>query len=158
MKTCYRLFIEGQKDKDIIVLRGIKQADVEDSEAVSKFNKGLSVNMPMKHCVPYYKNGYFSFASKNALCTFLYDKCKLSNEDILSLVEDFKLRCEKLTLSVWACGLSKMYAQYFNDEVEDSSEVDLVNLVNGTTYVQVGDPDIEDGDIDFCKERYYTNF
>lgn len=109
-----------------------------NSKAVRKLNMGLSEYKPWNFCIPYYKNAHFAFIGIDELKYFLIQICKLTYDDIVELGSE-GYRIYELKLSTYSCGLSKLLATYFDDEID--------NYKNG-----------EDGQLisDFFTQRRYV--
>lgn len=122
-----------------------------------EYVNGLFKNMkPWNHCIPYYKNAHFAFVSLDALLSFLFLGSKELTSDIY---EDMcsKFYVVSFDLTIWSAGLSKYLCTYFDDEIDENSineRIDIETLNSYDRKYVIQDP-VPPTDIEMSKELYY---
>lgn len=149
----YRLISPNEPE----VMFGI---DSNNKQSTVKLKKGLNDMRPYNECVSHYKNDKFAFLSLNAFKNFLFNKCKLTLEDINELAEEgYYVTIQDLR--VYIRGLSKYICSYFDDEVvEPVKEVQLTDLFDNAdsmVYEEIFSDPIPKEFIKECKDQYYRN-
>lgn len=150
----YRIYNKYHKDNDII----LSVENIYGLECISKLNAGLAAVRPWDQCVPYYKGNKFGFISKTAMKYFLFSKCGFNIDDIIEL-ENNGYVLSTYVLDCYTKGLSNIYASYFDDEIEEGSEVTykLTDVFKKPECPNLKVMLISDDEIEFTKERYYKN-
>lgn len=130
------------------------------SQAVMKLNMGLSSYKPWNFCIPYYKNAHFAFIGIDELKYFLIRMCNLTYDDIVELgIEGYRIY--ELKLSTYSCGLSKLLATYFDDEIDEYKNGEdgqsISNFFTEKNYVcntMISQPVPYPDEIKMAKEEY----
>lgn len=149
MNNFYRLV--NDKFPDIIF-------GVEDNgnELLKKMNNGLSLIKPWNQCIPGYKNAKYAFRNLDALCTFLFTLCKYKNEEIKKL-EEQGWYVEHLNLSAYASGLSKIWTNYMDDEVNSSKKTSICDYIDANYFVAPYKMQLPKKEVYQCFSKYYSN-
>ena len=155
MKTCYRLILVDNKDKDVII--ELLKNDY-DNESLLKLKEGVKIQSPWYQCVPYFRNSLLYFQDLNCLKYFLFDTCKLTLDDINEL-DDLGYKLELCEVNSYSKGQSTLYYNIDLDEIENTNEINLKDLFKedkNLNYIDIKyNTNIFDEDIKYCKECYY---
>lgn len=154
MNYSFRLVCDNQESE---LLLGIENK--KNSELIDKINEVLSIRNPLKECVPVDTKTNIAFLNYNSFKYFLFGLCELSLSEIEQL-DKLGIKVQKLLLMVYSSGLSKMFASYYDDEVEECEELSLSNIFESDHDIQykiIPQPYIDKDDLKYYKSRYGNN-
>jgi len=154
MNYSFRLVCDNQESE---LLLGIENKN--NSELIDKINEVLSIRNPLKECVPVDTKTNIAFLNYNSFKYFLFGLCELSLSEIEQL-DKLGIKVQKLLLMVYSSGLSKMFASYYDDEVEECEELSLSNIFESDHDIQykiIPQPYIDKDDLKYYKSRYGNN-
>lgn len=155
MKQCYRLILNDQSDKDIIIelLR-----NEYDNETLLKLKEGVKLQSPWYQCVPYFRNSLLYFQDLNCLSYFLFNICKLTLDDINEL-DNLGYAIELCKVNSYSKGQSTLYYNIDLDEIENTNIINIKDIFktnDDLNYIDIiYNTNIYDEDIKYCKESYY---
>lgn len=149
MNNFYRL--TNDKFPDIVF--GV---DSNGNELLEKINSSLSLIKPWNQCVPGCKNAKYTFCNLDVLCTFLFALCKFSREDIKKLNEQ-GWYVEHLDLSVYTSGLSKIWANYMDDEINSVKKTNICDYIDADYFIVPYKVKLPKNEVYQCFTKYYSN-
>ena len=151
MDYSFRLIFDNQESE---LLLGIENKN--NNELIDKINKVLSNRNPSKECVPIDDKTRLAFLNYNSFKYFLFGLCGLTLSDIEQL-DKYKIKVQKLRLTVFGSGLSKMFISYYDDEVEKCEEVSLSSIFENDHDIQydiIQKPYVYKDDLKYYKSKY----
>ena len=151
MSYSFRIYNDNIKTE---ILLGVE--NTFNNDLLNKINDSLRFRNCIDECVPLTSNSKLAFVNYNAMKYFLFGLCDFSLSDIIEL-EKLGFKVQKLNLSIFSTGLSKLFASYYDDEVDECEELNLSDIFKSDKDIQyniIKQMGVSKDDLKYYKSKY----